>query len=142
MLKRLNVGQIEAQEMDSIAVLNAPPERFTTVSEWTFAPGGDDLDDFDAAVFEVQGLGSFSVLRYRGQPAGTTSVLAPTSLPDSAKQKLLQLVLKSGALKASSIQWSNLPAVKPRRLGGSLGRGLKGLKAAARAATPRRKAAG
>lgn len=141
MLKRLDVSQIEAREMDSIAVLDAPPSRFSEVSQWTFAPGGDDLDDFDAAVFEVQGLGSFSVLKYRGQPDGTTSVLTPIALTDRAKRQLLRFVLKSGGLRNDAIRWSNLVAEKPRTSGGGLRLGLKALKIPAGSA-PRRKAVG
>lgn len=107
-LKPLEVDQIEARDMDSIAVLKASPERFAREAQWAFAPGGDDLDEFDAAVFEVEDLGSFSVLSYRGQPPGTTSVLVPVSLVDEVKRTLLELVLKAGRLQPASVAWSTV----------------------------------
>lgn len=142
MLKPLTVDQIEAREMDSIAVLDAPPSQFSKVAHWAFASGGDDLDDFDAAVFDLQGLGAFSVLQYRGQPEGTSSVLVPAGLPDDIKHQLLRFVLKAGGLSARNVQWSNLAVVRPRTGGGRFGQGLAaGLKVAARSVT-RGKAAG
>lgn len=106
MLKPLGVDQIEARGMDSIAVLNVPPEWFASVANWTFAPGGDDLDDFDAAVFEVGRWGSFGVLRYHGQPKGTTSVLAPADLARPIKRRLLRIVLRTGVLNDENVTWS------------------------------------
>lgn len=113
MLKPLDIDQIEARGMDSLAVLKAPLDRFRDRGHWSFSAGGDDLDDFDAAVFEAPGLGAFSVLRYRGQPEETVSLFAPSALPPRAQRGLLRLVLREGGLSPSSVLWTKAP-MRPR----------------------------
>jgi hypothetical protein len=116
MLKPLDIDQIEALGMDSLAVLQAPLDRFRDRAHWSFSAGGDDLDDFDAAVFEAPGLGAFGVLRYRGQPEETVSVFTPSALPPRTQRGLLRLVLREGGLSPSNVLWTRTP-MRPRQIG-------------------------
>lgn len=111
MLRAVSPDKFGSLEWIPQAIINRPVSYFENQLGFKFNLGSDDLDEYQEAIFSLDGL-PVALMHYRGYPDNTTTVYLPFDFRDVAR--ILQVIgalAKELALPPDAISWqrSNNP---------------------------------